>query len=122
MGGVVVTQDVINDCLEIDPNDPLDFERDFVVGIVGDDEQPENKYQYAQGFKPGKNPDYPDGLISGRRVMVYFTTKSGKKVPFAQKTQRAGDGPSSKIRSTYLWSEQSQECFKSHPSNKEEGK
>ncbi len=122
MGGIVVTQDVINDCLEIDPNDPLDFERDFVVGIVGDDEQPENKYQYAQGFKPGKDPDYPDGLISGRRVMVYFTTKSGKKVPFAQKTQRAGDGPSSKLRSTYLWSEESQDCFKNHPSNKEEGK
>ena len=128
MGGIVVTQDVLNDCLDIDPNDPLDFDRDFEVGIVGDDESPENKYQFTQGYQPGQHDDYPDGLISGRNVMVYYKVRdkdgkaTGERKAFAKKTQRAGDGPSSKLRSLYTWSDETQECFKNHPSNKLENK
>lgn len=113
MGGTIVTQEVINGCLDIDTNDEFDFDRDFEVGIVKEDESDENKYSRND-----------NGEITGRNIMVYYKVrdKDGKVVerkPFAKKTQRAGDGPASKLRSTYSWSKETQDCFENHPSNKE---
>ena len=114
MGGTVVTQEVINDCLGINTEDLENFDRDFEVGVVLDTESDENKYS--------RNADND---ITGRNIMVYYKVrdKDGNvidKKPFAKKTQRAGDGPASKLRSTYTWSKETQDCFENHPSNKEE--
>jgi hypothetical protein len=114
MGGIVVNQAVINDCLDIDTDDEFDFERDFEVGIVKEDESDDNKYSRNANNE-----------ITGRNIMVYYMKRDKEgnvidRVPFAKKTQRAGDGPASKLRSTYSWSKETQECFENHPSNTEE--
>jgi len=53
-----------------------------------------------------------DGEITGESVFIYATTKSGKKIPVAMKTQRSKQGQSGKLSTTYQWTKQMQNLFK----------
>ena len=50
--------------------------------------------------------------VTGRKAAVYAVTKSGKRIPIAEKSLRSKSGQLGRLQSTYTWSKEMQECFK----------
>ena len=103
MGGTIVDEDVLKKCLGVDNTE--EFTGKFETGTVEDGDSDSEKYMYKT------DPDTKEKRISGRNVMVYYVVGE-QRIPIAKKTQRGGDGPTSKLRSTYSWSKDMQTCFK----------
>jgi hypothetical protein len=95
MGGVIVESKQLKGLLNADNTDG--FIKAFEVGTPGD------------GDEFTKNPE--TGQITGRNMFVYAVTDSGKKIPFAWKTQRSKQGASGVLNTTYQWTKEAQSYF-----------
>lgn len=94
-GGVTITQEVMKKCL------PFEDENDFIVNF----EVGEETDQYQRGSKE---------IITGGSKIVYAVTKSGQRIPFAEKKQRSKQGILGKLSTVYNFHPELQKCFDVH--------
>jgi|9_EtaG_2_1085328.scaffolds.fasta_scaffold13418_2 hypothetical protein len=96
MGGVTVNNKILKESMNVD--NTADFINSLEIGTPSGKED---------GFTRNK-----DGEITGENVFIYATTKGGKRIPVAVKTQRSKQGQSGKLSTTYQWTKQMQNLFK----------
>jgi hypothetical protein len=94
-GGVTITQEVMKKCL------PFEDENDFIVNF----EVGEEVDQYQRGSKE---------IVTGGSKIVYAVTKSGQRIPVAEKKQRSKQGILGKLSTVYNFHPELQKCFDKH--------
>lgn len=94
-GGITITQDVMKQCL------PFENENDFIVNF----EVGEEVDQYQRGSKE---------IVTGGSKIVYAVTKSGQRIPLAEKKQRSKQGILGKLSTVYNFHPELQKCFDKH--------
>lgn len=94
-GGVTITQEVMQKCL------PFENEDDFIVNF----EVGEEVDQYQRGNKE---------VVTGGSKIVYAVTKTGQRIPLAEKKQRSKQGILGKLSTVYNFHPELQKCFDKH--------
>ena len=94
-GGVTITQEVMQKCL------PFENENDFIVNF----EVGEEVDQYQRGNKE---------IVTGGSKIVYAVTKTGQRIPLAEKKQRSKQGILGKLSTVYNFHPELQKCFDKH--------
>lgn len=95
MGGTIVESKQLKLCLGIESTD--DITDNLQIG------EPDASSTFTRD---------KEGNVTGRKSFVYMITKSGKRVPFAYKTDRSKQGQTGKLNTTYQFSKDAQNCFK----------
>ena len=102
MAGVIVGPEQLKKCMNVD--DTNDLISNFEVDDIDPDDNSSKNLIFDRSVDPPQ--------VTGRKAAVYAVTKSGKRIPIAEKSLRSKSGQLGRLQSTYTWSKEMQECFK----------